>query len=156
MVVVPEVGIDGQHPDGVFDQRQCRSQPLVVARLLELARSGYVVIVPSYNSHQVISDPTAARDAALADLDWVRTGWSEAEWVDKQSAAVAGHSLGGVLAFSYSCRSPLSRSCRWTFRCVSAGGSVIGSGSGRSGRAFLDAPMRAMPVVVAFVLAESM
>ena len=63
-----------------------------------LARSGYVVIVPSLNSQQIISDPAAARDAALADLDWVRTGWSEAEWVDKQSAAVAGHSLGGVLA----------------------------------------------------------
>ena len=62
------------------------------------ARSGYVVIVPGLDSQQILSEPAAARDLALADLDWVRTGWSEAEWVDKQSAAVAGHSLGGVLA----------------------------------------------------------
>jgi hypothetical protein len=39
-------------------------------------------------------------------------------------------------AFRCSCRSPPSRSCRWTFRYVSAAGSVIGSGSGRRGRTF--------------------
>jgi hypothetical protein len=36
---------------------------------------------------------------------------------------------------------------------VSVAGSVIGSGSGRSGRAFAI-PMRAMIVMVAFVLAQ--
>jgi predicted dienelactone hydrolase len=63
-----------------------------------LARSGYVVVVPSLSSQQIITDPEAARDAALADLDWVRSGWSEATWVNQQATAVAGHSLGGVLA----------------------------------------------------------
>jgi pimeloyl-ACP methyl ester carboxylesterase len=63
-----------------------------------LARSGYVVVVPSLSSQQIITDPEAARDAALADLDWVRTDWSGATSVSQDLGAVVGHSLGGALA----------------------------------------------------------
>jgi hypothetical protein len=63
-----------------------------------LARSGYVVVVPSLNSQQIITDPDAAREAALADLDWVRTGWSAATSVSPDLGAVVGHWLGGALA----------------------------------------------------------
>lgn len=62
-----------------------------------LARSGYVVAVPSHNPGIPVPDTIAA---ARADLQWVRTDWQHAEWVNQQpgSAAVAGHSFGALLA----------------------------------------------------------
>jgi pimeloyl-ACP methyl ester carboxylesterase len=63
-----------------------------------LARSGYVVVVPSVDHHQVPRDPDPVRDEVLAAMDWVRSDWAESKWVHPELAAVAGHSLGGVLA----------------------------------------------------------
>lgn len=71
-----------------------------------LARSGYVVVVPSVNHHQVPRDPDPERDEVLAALDWVRSDWVESEWVHPELAAVAGHSLGGVLATHVATGSP--------------------------------------------------
>ena len=62
-----------------------------------LARSGYVVVVPSHTA-SVQSDAAVA--AAMADIAFVRTTWSQAEWVDQRpiSTVLAGHSFGAVLA----------------------------------------------------------
>jgi hypothetical protein len=57
-------------------------------------------------------------------------------------------------AFRYSWRSPPSRSYRCPFRRVSSSGSVSGSGSGCRGAGVGDAAVRAVRVVVAFVLAQ--
>jgi pimeloyl-ACP methyl ester carboxylesterase len=65
-----------------------------------LARSGYVVAVPSYSA--TLPDTAESPNASLMLelLDWIRTGWNERKWVNKQaeSTAVAGHSYGGLLA----------------------------------------------------------
>jgi pimeloyl-ACP methyl ester carboxylesterase len=62
---------------------------------LTLARSGYVVVVPSY-SPRLTLEPTFA--ATL--IDWVRTSWVNAKWVNQhpEATALMGHSYGGVVA----------------------------------------------------------
>lgn len=39
-------------------------------------------------------------DAAIKDIEFVRTAWQDSDWVDKRasSTAVAGHSNGALLA----------------------------------------------------------
>jgi len=86
--------LHGQPPCPTADHhRQWSMIPAV------LARSGYVVVVPSYSpSLPTTSDPNIS--LALNLVDWVRDGWSERKWVDRaaESTAVAGHSYGGLLA----------------------------------------------------------
>lgn len=64
-----------------------------------LAKSGYVVAVPNYSA----TIPEAGApiiDHMLGVIDWLRTSWEDARWVDKRptSVAVAGHSFGALLA----------------------------------------------------------
>ena len=65
-----------------------------------LARSGYVVVVPSHGAGLPgdVSSPEVAN--ALGYIDWVRTSWEHARWVDArpEATAVAGHSYGALLA----------------------------------------------------------
>jgi len=49
-----------------------------------LARSDYVVMVPNHDDLLPFSDYEPAVAAAMRDVDWVRTPWAEAEWVNKQ------------------------------------------------------------------------
>jgi len=65
-----------------------------------LARSGFVVVVPSHLPAPPTEDAEPAVAAALRDIDWVRTQWSDSTWVHKQPefTAVAGHSWGAMLA----------------------------------------------------------
>lgn len=62
---------------------------------LTLARSGYVVVVPSY-SPRLTLEPTFAPML----IDWVRTSWVDAKWTDQrpEATALVGHSYGGVVA----------------------------------------------------------
>jgi pimeloyl-ACP methyl ester carboxylesterase len=64
------------------------------------ARSGYVVVVPANNPVTPGNDYGPAVAAAMADVNWVRTGWANASWVDNRPEAtvVAGHSYGALLA----------------------------------------------------------
>ncbi len=63
-----------------------------------LARSGYVVVVPSHGAGFPAPD-TPAADAAWRFVEWVRNDWDHAHWVDKrpEATAVAGHSYGALL-----------------------------------------------------------
>lgn len=85
-----------------------------------LAKSGYVVAVPSYEAPHPdnAADPTIAR--AMSVIDWVRgiridsshpgaataravgplsaPRWENADWVHPRATAVAGHSFGALLA----------------------------------------------------------
>lgn len=66
-----------------------------------LARSGYVVAVPSHAAsfpEETTSGPAVA--AALGVIDWVRSSWEHKKWVDARAEAtvVAGHSYGALLA----------------------------------------------------------
>lgn len=64
-----------------------------------LAKSGYVVAVPDYNAGvPEAGSPLIA--LMISIIDWLRTDWEHARWVDKRpsSVAVAGHSFGGLLA----------------------------------------------------------
>jgi pimeloyl-ACP methyl ester carboxylesterase len=65
-----------------------------------IARSGYVVAVPSHNAQQIESDAAAAVAAAMADIEWVRNAWSGSATVDKRasSTVLAGHSYGALIA----------------------------------------------------------
>jgi hypothetical protein len=96
--------LHGQPPDDLVGDLEYHLRWFRVAAVL--ARSGYVVVVPSVDHHQVPRDPDAERDAALAALEWVRSDWAEADWVHPELAAVAGHSLGGVLATHVATGSP--------------------------------------------------
>lgn len=71
-----------------------------------LARSGYVVAVPDYVPDPEPNSPQI--DRMLATIDWLRTGWEHARWVDKRptSVAVGGHSFGAVLAARIAQRRP--------------------------------------------------
>ncbi|HCT78562.1 MAG TPA: hypothetical protein DGT23_18670 [Micromonosporaceae bacterium] len=64
---------------------------------ISLARSGFVVIVPSHDAN-IPSDPDVTK--AMADLNFVRNQWSNSAWVAKQPelTAVAGHSFGALTA----------------------------------------------------------
>ena len=67
----------------------------------DLARSGYVVVAPSYRAS--LPGPWGAQQSvveAMADVHWVRTEWTNAQWVDPrlESSAVIGHSYGALLA----------------------------------------------------------
>jgi len=72
-----------------------------------LAKSGYVVAVPDYSATVPAAD-SALIDSMLAVIDWLRTDWQEARWVDKraESVAVAGHSFGALLAARLAQRRP--------------------------------------------------
>jgi len=65
-----------------------------------LARSGYVVVVPSHTAIFPAEAESPAVQNALEALDWVRGGWEHSRWVDSQAeaTAVAGHSYGALLA----------------------------------------------------------
>jgi pimeloyl-ACP methyl ester carboxylesterase len=62
-----------------------------------LARCGYVVVVPSHNA--LLPQDSSGVAAAMADIAFARNGWAESKWVDKRatSTAVAGHSFGALL-----------------------------------------------------------
>jgi hypothetical protein len=61
-----------------------------------LARSGYIVVVPSHPADLSFSQQVV--DDALRDLDWVRQGWAHSPWVSKSPQfAIAGHSNGAML-----------------------------------------------------------
>jgi pimeloyl-ACP methyl ester carboxylesterase len=67
----------------------------------ELARSGYVVVVPSHNAQPpTATDSPAMVSEAMSDIAWVRQSWAEASWVDQrpEQTAVIGHSYGALLA----------------------------------------------------------
>jgi len=72
-----------------------------------LARSGYVVAVPDYSATVPAAD-SALIDRMLSVIDWLRTDWQDARWVDKRAAsvAVAGHSFGALLAARLAQRRP--------------------------------------------------
>lgn len=63
-----------------------------------LARSGYVVVVPSYDLG--LGSAERVVPEALEVVDWVRNDWPDAEWVDQraESTGVAGHSYGALRA----------------------------------------------------------
>lgn len=64
-----------------------------------LAKSGHVVAVPDYGATvPAIDSPLIGH--MLGVIDWLRTNWEDADWVDKRpsSVAVAGHSFGALLA----------------------------------------------------------
>lgn len=64
-----------------------------------LAKSGYVVAVPDYSAVLPASDSPSIGHM-LGVIDWLRTQWEDANWVDKRpnAVAVAGHSFGALLA----------------------------------------------------------
>ena len=61
-----------------------------------IARCGYVVAVPSHTAQQIESDPAAT----VADIEWLRSGWTGSRWIDKRptSTVGAGHSYGALIA----------------------------------------------------------
>ena len=65
-----------------------------------IARCGYIVGVPSHDAQQIESDPAATAAAAIADIEWLRSGWTGSRWIDKRptSTVVAGHSYGALIA----------------------------------------------------------
>jgi hypothetical protein len=67
-----------------------------------LARCGYVVVVPSHDSTFTIPTENAVINL-VPILNWVRTNWSESEWVAKlpRYTAIAGHSNGALLAAAF-------------------------------------------------------
>lgn len=68
---------------------------------IALARSGYVVIVPSHTALLPNAENAPAGvAAAVRDLDWIMTDWHGADRLDKRatSTVVAGHSYGALLA----------------------------------------------------------
>ena len=70
-----------------------------------LARSGYIVVVPSHSGDRTFSQ--AHVDAAQRDLEWVRSGWDQSNWVSKRPQfGVAGHSNGALQAFYLALRLP--------------------------------------------------
>jgi pimeloyl-ACP methyl ester carboxylesterase len=64
-----------------------------------LARSGYVVVVPKYEQALPGNDSPLI-GFANSVIDWARTSWEHAQWVDKRPEAVAlvGHSFGALLS----------------------------------------------------------
>jgi pimeloyl-ACP methyl ester carboxylesterase len=87
--------LHGQPPSGISNVDYHRRWRRIAA---VLARCGYVVVVPSYRAVPPTDNP-APVEAALRDIDWVRTQWSEAEWVHKGAmfTAIVGHSYGALL-----------------------------------------------------------
>lgn len=65
-----------------------------------LARSGYVVVVPDHDARLIENGPDIPVANAMADIDFIRNTWADAEWVDKRptSTAVVGHSYGASIA----------------------------------------------------------
>jgi pimeloyl-ACP methyl ester carboxylesterase len=86
--------LHGQPPSGVPTAGYHRKWSLLPS---VLARCGYVVVVPNHGANLPDSGSVAA---ALADLNYVRTSWSNANWVEKRAemTVVAGHSFGALLA----------------------------------------------------------
>lgn len=83
------------------DYLRWRSIPML------LAKSGYVVAVPDYSAGLPEADSPLI-DRMLSVIDWLRTDWQDARWVDKRasSVAVAGHSFGALLAARLAQRRP--------------------------------------------------
>jgi pimeloyl-ACP methyl ester carboxylesterase len=63
----------------------------------ELARSGYVVVVPQHD-HAFPQD-TSGVPFVSSFIDWARNTWQHARWTDKgpKAVAIAGHSYGALL-----------------------------------------------------------
>lgn len=77
----------------------------------QLARCGFVVIVPNWNPELVLLDRVdTAAEQAWADVEWVRTQWRHAAWVDPDPAETLfiGHSLGGQVALTLAVDKPNS------------------------------------------------
>lgn len=97
--------LHGQPPNGIPLSGYHRRWFLLPA---VLARSGYVVVVPNHAAQIPNNDFGAAVNAAMQDINFVRTGWSESKWVDKRatSTAVVGHSFGALLAARVAAANP--------------------------------------------------
>lgn len=80
-------------PDSNYYRRWAMLPPV-------LARSGYVVVVPSHGAGFPAEPDSPAVTAALDVIDWVRSGWEHSRWVDAtpEATAVVGHSYGALLA----------------------------------------------------------
>lgn len=65
-----------------------------------LARSGYVVVVPSHSASLPSDEYSPAVQDAVDMIDWVRDDWENSQWVDARDEATiaAGHSYGALLA----------------------------------------------------------
>lgn len=89
--------LHGQPPGPCPDSNYYRRWSLLPA---VLARSGYVVVVPSHPADFPDTAGSPAVSDALNVIDWVRGGWEHARWVDAraEATAVAGHSYGALLA----------------------------------------------------------
>jgi hypothetical protein len=87
--------LHGDPPAGVQNEGYHRAWQLLPA---QLARCGYVTVVPNYQADLLPSDDLV--NQALANLTWVRTRWEYAKWIHSrmESTAVAGHSFGALLA----------------------------------------------------------
>jgi len=56
--------------------------------------------VPAHNAQQFEGDPAGAVAGALADIEWLRSGWAGSPWIDRRPATttLAGHSYGALIA----------------------------------------------------------
>jgi len=89
--------LHGQPPDGLPGPYNQRWFVLPA----ELARSGYVVVVPNYNAQlATAADAPAMVSAAMQDVSWARHNWAHSDRVDQrpERTAVMGHSYGAILA----------------------------------------------------------
>lgn len=88
--------LHGQPPSGQSTTDYHKKWFLLPATL---ARCGYVVVVPNHEAQLPLTDFAVPVQKALADINFVRTGWSESNWVHKQPefTAVIGHSYGALL-----------------------------------------------------------
>jgi pimeloyl-ACP methyl ester carboxylesterase len=77
----------------------------------DLARSGYVVLVPQIIAINPFEDTTASEMAPF--IDWARSGWEHAQWTDKraESTAVIGHSFGAMVAARIALMRPTIGAC---------------------------------------------
>jgi pimeloyl-ACP methyl ester carboxylesterase len=93
--------LHGQAPDGLTTEQRAAYHRAWWRAPVALARSGYVVVVPRHGAVLPTAEAAPAQvDAAMRDIEWVRTQWGEAKWVDQRpaSTAVVGHSFGALLA----------------------------------------------------------
>ena len=93
--------LHGQPPGGITPAASAAYHRAWWRVPVALARSGYVVVVPRHEG--VLTQPDDAPAliaAAMRDVEWVRTQWSEAKWVAQPAAstAVVGHSFGAIFS----------------------------------------------------------
>lgn len=92
----------GRYPVVLLLHGMCVHEPEMYRRwdLLpaQLARSGYVVIVPKIANIPPFSDDNPDIAVATGALDWLRTEWTHrAELMPRPMTAVVGHSWGALL-----------------------------------------------------------